>query len=156
MKANTTRTKTTNETPASQGDRDLLAHVQKVIDGHEGPLMIGREGASVEVPEPLFHILTKAVRLLASGQSISILSANEEFTTQAAANYLGMSRPHLVKLLEEKKIPFHFVGTHRRVYLRDLQTFEALRGEQRREALDKLNEQVIAASLYDSDYKGDE
>ncbi len=67
-----------------------------------------------------------------------------------------MSRPHLVKILEEKKIPFHFVGTHRRVYLRDLQTFEALRNKQRREALDKLNEQVISAGLYDSDYKGKE
>lgn len=118
--------------------------------------MIGREGASVEVPESLFHILTKAVRLLASGQSISILSSNEEFTTQAAANYLGMSRPHLVKLLEEKKIPFHFVGTHRRVYLRDLKAYEFLRSKQRRAALDKLNEQIIAADLYDSDYKGDE
>lgn len=149
-------TNTTNESASAHGDRDLLVHVQKVIDGHKGPLMIGREGANVEVPESLFHILTKAVRLLASGQSISILSANEEFTTQAAANYLGMSRPHLVKLLEENKIPFHFVGTHRRVYLRDLQAFESLRGKQRREVLDKLNEQVIAANLYDSDYKGDE
>lgn len=149
-------TNTIAENAASLSDRDLLAHVQKVIDGHKGPLMIGREGANVEVPEPLFHILTKAVRLLARGQAITITSANEEFTTQAAANFLGMSRPHLVKLLEEKKIPFHFVGTHRRVYLKDLQKFEALRNKERRDALDKLNERVIAAGLYDSDYKGDE
>jgi excisionase family DNA binding protein len=147
---------TTSENGSSHSDRALLARVQRIIDGHEGPLMIGREGASVQVPESLFHILTKAVRLLASGQSISILSANEEFTTQAAANYLGVSRPHLVKLLEGGRIPFHFVGTHRRVYLQDLQRFESMRSKQRREVIDRLNEQIIAASLYDSDYKGDE
>lgn len=112
--------------------------------------MIGRESANVEVPEPLFHILTKAVRLLASGQSVSLLSANEEFTTQAAANYLGMSRPHLVKLLEEGKIPFHFVGTHRRVYLKDLKTFDDSRRKKRRGILDKLNFKIIEADLYDS------
>ena len=146
----------TEDNAIAPGDRALLERVQKVIDGHEGPLMIGREGAHVQVPEELFHLLTKAVRLLASGQSVTLLSENEEFTTQAAANFLGMSRPHLIKLLEQDEIPFHFVGTHRRVYLKNLKAYEKRRSLERREALDRLNEKIIAAGLYDSDYTGEE
>jgi excisionase family DNA binding protein len=147
-----------NQKPAlaAQGDRDLLARVQDVINGHDGPLMIGREGANVEVPEPLFHVLTKAVRLLSSGQSVMLLSENEEFTTQAAANYLGMSRPHLIKLLEQGEIPYHYVGTHRRVYLKDLEVYNKHRNAERRKALDRLNDKLIEAGLYDSDYTGEE
>jgi len=67
-----------------------------------------------------------------------------------------MSRPHLIKLLEHGEIPFHFVGTHRRVYVKDLKTYEKRRSLERRDALDRLNEKIIAAGLYDSDYTGEE
>ncbi len=137
-------------------DRALLAKLQDVINGDERPVLLGREGAHVEIPEPLFHVLTKAVRLMASGQAVTLLSENEEFTTQAAADYLGMSRPHLIKLLEQGELPFHFVGTHRRIYLKDLKEFEAKRDRQRRESMAALNRKVSEAGLYDSDYAGAE
>jgi excisionase family DNA binding protein len=89
-----------------------------VINGDERPVLLGREGAHIQFPEPLFHVLTKAVRMMASGQAVLLLSENEEFTTQAAANYLGMSRPHLIKLLDRNEIAFHYVGTHRRIHLK--------------------------------------
>ena len=82
--------------------------------------------------------------------------SGEAFTTQAAANYLGVSRQHLVDLLEKKEIPFHKVGTHRRVTFKDLLVFERRRDKTRREALDKLAADVDAAGLYDSDHAGDQ
>ena len=146
---------TTEQIPTmSEHDRKLLTKVNDVINGEERPMLVGREGANIQFPEPLFHVLTKAVRMMASGQSVMLLSENEEFTTQAAANHLGMSRPHLVKLLERGEIDFHHVGTHRRIYLKDLQGYEGKRDAKRRQTLDALADKVTAAELDSADYTG--
>jgi len=137
-------------------DRELLEKLQEVINGAERPVLIGREGAHVEMPEALFHVLTEAVRMMAKGQSVVLLPENEEMTTQAAANHLGMSRPYLVKLLEEGAIPFRLVGTHRRVQLKDVLDYEAQRDKERRASLDNLTRKVADAGLYDSNYTGEE
>jgi excisionase family DNA binding protein len=138
----------------SEHDRELLEKISEVINGNERPVLLGREGAHIQFPEPVFHVLTKAVRMMVSGQAVMLLSENEEFTTQAAANHLGMSRPHLIKLLEAGKIPFHHVGTHRRIYLKDLQAYENQRDAQRRKALDALADKVVEAGLDSADYTG--
>ena len=142
------------KTRAKDHDRELLEKLEDVINGAERPVLLGREGAHIQFPEPLFHVLTKAVRMMASGQAVLLLSENEEFTTQAAANYLGMSRPHLIKLLERNEIPFHYVGTHRRIHLKSLKEFEARRDRERRQTLDALADKVLAAGLDSADYTG--
>lgn len=138
----------------SESDRDLLEKLEAVISGDERPVLLGREGAHIQFPEPLFHLLTKAVRMMSSGQSVMLLSENEEFTTQAAANHLGMSRPHLIKLLDRGEIAFHYVGTHRRIHLKELKTYEERRDRERRKTLDALADKVIAAGLDSADYTG--
>ena len=75
----------------SADDRELLTKLQEVINGQERPVLLGREGAHIQFPEAVFHVLTETVRMMASGQSVVLLSENEEFTTQGAANHLGMS-----------------------------------------------------------------
>ena len=112
-------------------------------------------GNRTEIPEAFYQHLMRLVRLMQEGKAIVMMPENEAFTTQAAANYLGMSRQHFVGLLESKRIPFHKVGSHRRVFFKDLLTFEKLRDAERREALDNLSRQVDAAGLYDSNYTGD-
>ena len=92
--------------------------------------------------------------MMASGQAVLLLSENEEFTTQAAANYLGMSRPHLIKLLDRNEIAFHYVGTHRRIHLKNLKEFEASRDRERRQTLDALADKVLGAGLDNADYTG--
>lgn len=149
-----TKTVSTSGPQLSAEDRELLEKLEDVINGDERPVLLGREGAHIQFPEPLFHVLTKAVRMMASGQAVMLLSENEEFTTQAAANHLGMSRPHLIKLLDQGEIDFHHVGTHRRIYLKDLKDFETKRDRDRREALDALADKVIEAGLDSADYTG--
>lgn len=56
----------------------------------------------------------------------------DTFTTQAAANFLGMSRQYFVTLLEAGQIPFHRVGTHRRVYFKDLRQYSQKRDAEQR------------------------
>ncbi len=148
------RITTGNAAQTSEHDRELLEKLEDVINGDERPVLLGREGAHIQFPEPLFHVLTKAVRMMASGQAVMLLSENEEFTTQAAANHLGMSRPHLIKLLDRDEIAFHYVGTHRRIYLKNLKEFEVKRDRSRRQSLDTLADKVIEAGLDSADYTG--
>ncbi len=124
----------------NSSDRELLQKVQEVINGTEPPILLGPEGGHVQMPAPLFHVLTQATRALLSGQSVSIYSEGEELTTQAAADLLGCSRPYLVKLLDQGEIPFHYVGTHRRISLRDMKAYQRKRDQARREALAKITQ----------------
>jgi excisionase family DNA binding protein len=146
---------TQSKPPVSSQDRELLEKLYDVMNGEERPVLLGREGAHVQFPEPVFHLLTEIVRKMHRGQSVVLLPENEELTTQAAANQLGASRPYVVKLLEEGAIPYHMVGSHRRIYLKDLLAYQKRRDRDRREALDALNAELLDADLYDSDYTGE-
>jgi excisionase family DNA binding protein len=74
---------------------------------------------------------------MAQGNAVTIFPIHAQLTTQEAADVLNVSRPFLVKLLEDGKIPFHRVGTHRRINFRDLMTFK--------EATEKSQQQAMAA-----------
>ena len=55
---------TGNASQTSEHDRELLEKLEDVINGDERPVLLGREGAHIQFPEPLFHVLTKAVRMM--------------------------------------------------------------------------------------------
>ncbi|GGO40723.1 hypothetical protein GCM10008949_50530 [Deinococcus humi] len=75
---------------------------------------------------------------VAKGHAVQVLPVHAELSTQEAADLLGVSRPHLVKLLEEGALPHHKVGTHRRVKLDDVLTYRHQRDQDRRQALQAL------------------
>lgn len=110
--------------------------------------LIDAKGNHTHIPEALFAHLARIVRLLNERKAIVMVPEDEAFTTQAAANYLGVSRQHLVNLLEKGEIPHHKVGRHRRVTFKDLLAYEQTRDKNRREAMDRLTGQVMAAGLY--------
>ncbi len=61
---------------------------------------------------------------------------------------LGVSRPHLIKLLESGELPFHKVGAHRRIRMKDLMEYQRIRDRGRREALDEMARKAQEAGLY--------
>lgn len=132
-----------------------LADLAKIFAKPDHVTLIDAHGNQAHLPEALFAHFARIVRLMSEKKAIVLVPEDEAFTTQAAANYLGVSRQHLVDLLEKKEIPHHKVGSHRRVTFKDLLAFERRRDKTRRDALDKLADDVEAAGLYDSDFGGE-
>jgi excisionase family DNA binding protein len=79
---------------------------------------------SLELPANVIRYLKFLFLNMAEGKAVQISPVESELSTQEAADLLGVSRPFLVKLLEQGKIRFKKVGTHRRVELKDLQAYE--------------------------------
>lgn len=112
--------------------------------------LVGRGGEpALELPDAVYDLLLKIVGGLQQGKAISVVPVTQDLTTQEAAEFLGVSRPFFVKLLKENKLPFHPIGTHRRVYLKDLLDYKHRRDHQRREALDTMAREADEAGLYD-------
>jgi excisionase family DNA binding protein len=132
-----------------------LKEMLRFLSASGVPALVDEHGDRMELPKPLFETLLRVLRMMKEGRAVVMIPEEETFTTQAAANYLGMSRQHLVDLLEGGSVPFHRVGTHRRVYFRDLLAYEQSRDAGRRETLDDLMEAVDAAGLYDASYTGE-
>ncbi|MFN7923670.1 MAG: excisionase family DNA-binding protein [Bryobacteraceae bacterium] len=69
----------------------------------------------------------KLIADLCEGQSVAIVESDAQLTTVEGARMLGVSRQFLIKVLERGEIPYHMVGTHRRIYVRDLLAYKAKR-----------------------------
>ena len=89
----------------------------------------------VTIPAKALQLLAVILDSMAQGKTISLLASDSEIGTQQAADLLQVSRPHLVKLLEEGLIPFRKVGSHRRLLLRDILSYEARQKERRADHL---------------------
>lgn len=112
------------------------------------PALIGPTGERLELPESVYHILKDVVRNMRAGRAITLVPEKQQLTTQSAANLLGFSRPHLIKLLEAGTIPYQKVGQHRRILLKDLLAFQKQRDADRRSTLDKLARDEFEAGTY--------
>jgi excisionase family DNA binding protein len=77
-------------------------------------------GDRVELPVELCQVLRQVVQTLQHGLAVSIVPVTQNLTTQQAAELLGVSRPTVIRLLDEGRLSYEKIGSHRRIQLRDL------------------------------------
>lgn len=112
------------------------------------PALVAADGTRHVIPESIFGALRQVADALSAGMGVTVAPMNALLTTQQAADFLGMSRPTFVRLLERGAIPMHKPGRHRFVTLEDLVAYQDRITHQRREALDAMVTDAEADDLY--------
>jgi excisionase family DNA binding protein len=127
--------------------------IRDYLTAHPGtdPVRIRGELAGDDtliVPRAATVMLAQILALLASGQGVQIIPDAAELTTQQAADFLNVSRPYLIGLLEADEIPYRMVGTHRRIRFEDLREYRRRDDLKRRQAADQLTQLSEELGLY--------
>jgi excisionase family DNA binding protein len=116
---------------------------------HEAPLLVAPDGtASLAIPPSVFRMLRFVVHHMARGDAISLMPVHMQLTTQEAADLLGVSRPFLIKLLDQGQICFTRTGKHRRIKLQEVQDYKERRDQKAREVLTLLAREAQEAGDY--------
>lgn len=95
---------------------------------------------TVALPRELAELLSRALKIMAAGGSVTLGSLPEQLSTTVAANVLGVSRTTLMKLVRDGSIPHQKVGSHTRLIREDVLDFKAKRVREQRDALRELIE----------------
>jgi excisionase family DNA binding protein len=115
-------------------------------------VLVGPDRACFQLPTPLYEALLQAAEALSQGLAVTVAPQHMTLSTYQAAELLGVSRPTLVKLLEEGEIPYDKVsdrpGAHRRVKLSDVLRYQKERRQTRRRLLRELTQEAIEAGSY--------
>jgi excisionase family DNA binding protein len=110
--------------------------------GETARLRVIEDKQEITVPVSALRLLVDILAQMAEGNAVTIMPIHAELTTQQAADFLNVSRPHLVGLLEQNELPYRKVGTHRRILFKDLLDYQARSKVERKKGLDELARQA--------------
>lgn len=136
--------------PGDAKQRDELAEIDELISAGS-PQLLGGGGRRVLLSGPVRDALRQVVSALRAGNAVTVGPYPTRLTTQQAAELLGVSRPTLVKMLDDGKIPYERPGGHRRLRLEDVLAYRARRRTERDGAMTELVRQSEQLGLYDDD-----
>ena len=96
----------------------------------------------MELPAGAVSLLMEILEAMAAGRGVTLIPEQEELTTVQAADALNVSRPFLIKLLEQNVLPHRKVGRHRRVRMEDVMAYKAKIDREREAILDQLTREA--------------
>lgn len=144
--------KTSNRLNPSSFKPSELEKLLHTLSDSQMPRLVNEHGEECPLPHDLFNMLVTILNKMKQGSTILLMPEDETLTTQAAANQLGISRQFFIKQLESGEIPFHKVGTHRRIMLKDLTEYDKKRVTEQKIQIRKLSKDISDAGKYDDDY----
>ena len=107
------------------------------------------KGEKIALSETEYQTIQELLNLQRKGKSVTIVSHDKYMTTQEAANFLNMSRPYLIKILENKDIPYIKVGNRRKILTEDIIRYQQQRDKSRRQILKKFSQGLKEDGFYD-------
>lgn len=129
-------------------DPASLSGIAEDLATRGSAILVGAAGEHITLPREVYEVLRDSLVAMARGQAVTIAPHDAILTTQAGAEFIGVSRPTLVRLLEAGRIPFTQPGRHRRVALADLIEYRDTTRSARRDVLDAMT----AAAAEDDSY----
>ena len=146
----TTETPTLEDQKIAKASFDILTNESnsyRSAKNNQAKLVFQNSKNSLELPEKAVSLLKEILLFMSEGKEITLIPTESELSTQEAADILRVSRPHVVKLLEEGKIPYHKAGSHRRILQQDLADYELSLKKTRKASLDYLAKQAQEEDL---------
>lgn len=135
----------------SRVPQDEADRLHRLLESNVRPALVTEDGEVLELPKELNDFFLQMLDAMRTREVIFLTHQDEAFTTQAAADFLGVSRQFLVRLLDEDKIPFHRVGSHRRIFFKNLLAYKEDRTRTRRAKLDRMSDLVVESGT-ESEY----
>jgi excisionase family DNA binding protein len=131
-------------------DPHALDALADALRAQPRPRLVGADGGTTELPVEVYSVLVEVAEAMRRGRAITVAPVSQRLTTSEAADMLGISRPTLVKLLEDGEIPYEQPRRHRVLRLDDVLAFRERRRRHRRDGLDEMTRQAAADGLYDA------
>ena len=141
---------TKQEQKAAMESYDALVSILEELQSDNPQIEIEETSEKIRIPLNALKLLAKILEETSKGRLVSIIPIAAEMTTQAAAELLGCSRPHLIKLLEGGEIQFTKVGKHRRIRYEDIVKFKKEMKERQKQLLIDIMKSDEETGLYDS------
>ncbi len=129
---------------------DALNATLNEINTKNPEIEIEETEEKIRIPLSALKLLAKILKETSQGKPVSIVPIATEVTTQAAAEMLGCSRPHVVKLLESGEMKFTKVGKHRRIKYEDIISYKKNLKEKQEQLISKIMDTDEKTRLYDS------
>lgn len=132
-------------------DLAQMLELSNFLAEHAEPaVLLGPDGEQVPLPMELYEVLVQVVGAMKQGKAVTVAPLSQRLTTQEAADLLGISRPTLVKLLDDNQLPYEQpgAGRRRRLRLSDVLEFRDRRRVERRLRLDEMTRQAGEDGLH--------
>jgi len=150
MKPFDNRKPTSEEQLAARESYESLVSSIGLLHTDLPEIEIAETGGKIRIPVSVLRLLAQILKEISQGNPVTVVPEATEITTQAASEVLGCSRPHVVRLLEEGKIPYTKVGKHRRIRYDDLMSFKKKMKVSQKKKLQDLMKLDEESELYET------